>query len=384
MPLGTGRVVRPTGSQRTQQLSTIAGGAPQSPLAAPTPARSAAPPPAPTPPAPVSQPQTPPVTSPDQRYRDDLATARSISDDMLNGVSSARIQNPYQQQTDEYLEMLKKRLGGLDSEEMSAARDQGILELDRHTAQNLERYGSIAGASGVSGGARAALMRKALDESNFARGTLERQLVLDNIAAKDRAYQAYGGALGGATATGMDVERYNAGAQDRDTGLSLSLPFDIMSGIGGYRAEDRAAASDAAALDTVKNYINQQSSNNSTSTNGGAGTSGQPVQGSSVDSITQSLNTLGAEIGAKFEQLGAGNVSPQEYGAALDKARKYVDELIDSMYPNATEAEKSELYREKMKEWLWNSGFTNSRTNPQPRAPGVNIETLLAPPGGGE
>jgi len=209
------------------------------------------------PPAKVSPPATAAATQPPaaDRYQQDLSQANDIAKGMLAGNQSAQITDPHAQENQQYLDLLKSRLGGLDSKEMLAAKEQELSDLDHQTAQNLERYASIAGSSGVDGGARAALLGRALQQDNEGHAALQRQLITDNIAAKDRAAQVYGGALSSATNTGLDINKYNAGAKDRDTGLALSLPFDIQSGIGGYRAQDAADKANAEQTQLAKEAL---------------------------------------------------------------------------------------------------------------------------------
>lgn len=196
-------------------------------------------------------PPTPPPTDA-QQYASTLGVSGNNATEIANNVigdnHSAQISDPHAKETQDYLDMLKGRLGGMNSGEMLAEKEQGLQDLGNQTSQNLERYASIAGSRGVQGGANASLMRKALVEDNQGRASLERGLIMDNIAAKDRASQAYGGALQTATATGLDVGKYNAGATDRDTGLAMNLPFSILSGIEGTHATN---VSDAATQDTI-------------------------------------------------------------------------------------------------------------------------------------
>jgi hypothetical protein len=285
-----------------------------------------------------------------QRWADDHHNAGVIADQILGDSAAARIEDPHAEENAEYLKMLKSRLGGLDAEEMRAARDQGQLELGRQTAQNLERYGSIAGASGVQGGARAALMGKALNESNFARGSLERQLIMDNIAAKDRAHQAYGGALQGATATGLDIQRYNAGAQDRDTAARIGLPFDVMSGIGSYRAEDQAQANNQAAIDLAKEAVNKQSQPVTAPQN----TPNQLDEDTTykVEKITTALNEIGGEVG---KNIGPFYLPTTE----ISKAVAAIKERVALQFPDEPETELKNKTRAQLIEWLWNAGVIN-------------------------
>ncbi len=298
----------------------------------------------------------------------DFETSKNLADNLLKGNESARISNPYQKQHDEYLELLKKRLSGLDSDEMRAAKEEGLSQLDQQQAQSLERYASIAGSRGVSGGAAAGLMGKALHENNLGRASLERQLILDNIAAKDRAMQAYGGGLMDVTGVGMDVTKYNAGAQDRDTGLKLSLPFDIMSGIGGYKAADEAKAAGTRAEDLARLAISGGGSASATPATSSAVTvdaNGKPVvkapdaaidpknQGR-VDELGNTLNATGAEIA---RALSGGR--DQEVIGKLSEVADVLREQVDLTFPTATEEQKKKAFSDAWRSWGSNAGIWN-------------------------
>ena len=287
------------------------------------------------------------------RYQADLSQAGQIAKDMLKGKESAQISDSRAQENQSYLDLLKSRLGGLDSKEMLASKEQGLAELDQQTAQNLERYSSIAGSNGVNGGARAALMGRALQQSNEGRAALQRQLITDNVAAKDRAAQAYGGALSSATATDMDISKYNAGAKDRDTGLSLSLPFDVMSGIGGYRAQDSADKANAEqvqiAKDALKNLSDSQTqqtpaasgSNVSSILPGGETTSGaaQPSGGRDLSNGVVPGNSLSVEEPDPSSFTSSNEVAGKPLTLAQAK--------INARDPQEAEQKTKQLYLER-------------------------------------
>ncbi len=301
---------------------------------------------------PIQPPKPPPA--PDAattQYTNDLTTAQGIANNIIGDSTAAHINNPYREQTDEYLQVLRGRLGGMDSEEMRASREEGLAGLSQQTAQSLERYGSIAGANGVQGGARAGLMGRALAEGDRTRASLERNLIMDNMLAKDRAAQAYGGALQGATNTEIGVQTYNAGADDRMTGLRMNLPFQIMSGIGGYRAADAADAASSRQEGIAQQALDRLNQS------GGATTPQRNAVDSesqtSIDRLTTTMNDLGAIVG--------GDVGPDKNKAykAMNDAAQALRERINLQFGDEPDTEKRRLFEEQWREWLWNAGLIN-------------------------
>lgn len=282
-----------------------------------------------------------------------LQTAITQANQLLAGHEAARIDDPYAAQTQEFLNTLKNRIGGMNSQEMQAARDQGLLGLDRETNQNLERYASIAGAHGVQGGAAAALMGKALNNANYARGNLERQLLLDNIAEKDKAAQAYGGALSTATQGAYNYGTYNAGAHDRDTAAHLSLPFNLLSIGQANAAEGRSDRSNQEMLDTIKSYIN---------------TSKEPLPVKAVEGTTNTseqsqvagnqLSGLGADVG---KQIDSGYDA--DWTTINDKLQEAADLIAKQVASeNGGKLNQTQL-NDRLSEWMWNAGLTSSAEN---------------------
>lgn len=321
---------------------TVAGAAPTT-----TPLTTTPTPPAPQP-SPVSPP--PPAAAP-QRWQDDFGVASDISNKILAGNEPKHVVDQYKGQTDDFLSILKERLAGLDSKEMLAAKEEGQASLNNQMAQSLERYGSIAGANGVQGGARAALMGKALHEQDLGRASLERNLILDNIAAKDKAAQAYGGALQGATNTALGVNKINTDADNAFTGLKLSMPFQVMSGIGGYRAEDRAKEAGDKELDVVQQYLKDMPSQQGPTTPQRNAVDQQDQ--TSIDKLTTIMQDAGAVAGSDV------GTDKNKVYKAMDDAAKALRERINLQSADEPDEVKKQLFDEQWREWLWNAGLIN-------------------------
>lgn len=321
---------------------------------------------APTTPDPVTPPAapTPPPAAPRPTFAGDLADATTIADNLLAGHEPAHVTDPHAADNAANLARLQARLGGLDSVEMLAAKEQGLASLDQSTAQNLERYGSIAGAHGVQGGAAAGLMGRALQENNQGRAQLERQLVLDNIAAKDAASTAYGNALAGQTRNGIDMSTTNTAADNAFTGLQISLPFDIMNGMGTYTAADDADAANNRALDIAEKAAggDAPAAPTTTSSTGEAGrneldTSAQTTI-TKIDSSIKSLtDSMGTSVG--------GNRGAYLPGEDIAKLVPMLREKIETMYPDEPTTEKSRIMQEELRKILFDTGIINTQGQPR-------------------
>lgn len=285
-------------------------------------------------------------------YTQDLGTAGSIAEELLQGKEHATIADPYEQQRQEYVKYLQGRLGGLDSGEQRAMKEEGLAQLDQQTAQNLERYGSIAGANGVQGGARAGLMGKALHENNLGRAQLERQFVMDNIAIKDKAAQAYGGAMNDASNIALGVGKYNAGAHDADIAALLGTQFDIMSGIGANRSEIKADDFTQQSINIARAAATPPPATTPTSPSSGPTT----ATGYSTQTVappaeyTNRLNTLGAETGKYVE---SGN---------WDEVNSRLQQAVETIMEQAKVGRVGNP-SQLISEWMWNAGLTSSATN---------------------
>jgi hypothetical protein len=296
-------------------------------------------------------------STPRPTFESDLAAATKISDGLLAGKEPAHVTDPHAADNAAELARLQARLGGLDSKEMLAAKEQGLASLDQSTAQNLERYGSIAGAHGVQGGAAASLMGRALQENNQGRAQLERQLVLDNIAAKDNASQAYGAFLNGQTANGIGMSTANTAADNAYTGLGISLPFDIMSGMGTYTAAD-----DAAALNEKALGIAEKAAGGGAPSAPAVGTTGEPNRNIVAESDQISINKITSSIDDVTKQLG----EIVESGTGFLKAQSLTDllamfkERINLTHADEPASEKTRILREQWQQALFSAGVVNT------------------------
>lgn len=345
---------------------------PKAPVVLPRPA--AAPPPAATPPAPTYNTRE----QDEAEYYDERQRAEDEAKKALEGKEHATISNPLQQENDEYLALLKSRLGGLNSEEMLAAKEQGLVSLDQATAQNLERYGGIAGAAGVQGGARAALMGRALQENSQGRAQLERQLILDNLSAKDRASQAYGGALSGMTNTALGIETYNAGSHDADIAALLGLTQGNQAGVTGKVAatDSRRAGDDATQI--ARDAIRASAPASPTTATGTTGEVGRNiVEGQdkvSLDKIKRSVEDIRTKI-AKSTEAGQVSGISEDLNTLMGPLR----EQIKAEYPDEPGVEKTRLMKEALRKILFDAGVINTQGAPRAGVSPMQLNFLNNP-----
>lgn len=221
--------------------------------------------------APPTAPTTTPTPPPVNTYVADTRIAKDmIAGDMGAGMDWAntvlpdgtlgRLNDPRQAEINELLAKLKERTGGMNSQEMLAAREQGLAGMDQQLSQNLMRTNRLAGNAGVRGGAAAGLGAQAIRQNSADRAGLERQMILDNIAQKNSAFAAYGSALTGQQGTELGIQQYNAGAGDRETVGRLDLATQyggmIDSARAGIAADRTAAESTQIAKDFLKTSQN--------------------------------------------------------------------------------------------------------------------------------
>ncbi len=323
-------------------INTAATPPPAAPVVPPAtaPAPAAPPPAAPTPPNPADA---------DKRFADDVTKYGDMAKHLMPDGTISRITDAHAGATQDQLDLLKSRLGGLTSEEMLAAREQGITGLNQSMAHNLESYASHAGGQGVRGAANAALQGRAYAQNNQDRAGLERQLILDNVAQKDKAAQAYGGALAGATDTALGVTQYNAGAADREHGGQLSLGMDLLSGAGGYRATDRTNYDSDQSTGLAKKYLDDLKKGPGTGS--GTDASGYTDDKNLIESSTRDLTDM---IGT-YKQIVNSGATGLAFNTIRDqvtaKAMAVIKDRVEAEYPAASMKEKDAYVAAELKEF---------------------------------
>jgi hypothetical protein len=223
------------------------------------------------------------------------------------------LSDDYRGQMDDYLAMLKERTGGMDSKEMLAMREQGLAGMDQQLAQNMRRAGQIAGNAGVRGGAAAGLQMGALNQTAAQRANLERQMIIDNIAQKNQAFAAYGGALGGASDRALGIGQFNIG-QDTKAALTpaqLAMQYGglIDSTASGIKADRSAAENTKLAGEIYKGVLG-----------GGVAAPTATSAPNSFQSVVSAAGTGGMKLDGV--QMGPNTVSEEEAFNSLPEAVK--------------------------------------------------------------
>lgn len=256
-PLNTGTSAPAPTAPVTNSLTTGSGlGSSLTPTAPPV-ALAPAPSPAPTSapaPAPVSPPSMAASTG---TYVDSLNKATDISKGIIGDTKAATISDPRSADMNQMLALMKDRLGGMTQQELQAEQESGLYNIDKQRAGEMEQYASIAGANGISGGAKASMEGQALRNADANQAALQRQLILDNVAQKNQALGAYSGALTGQQGVELGIGTYNANAADRDAALKMGMPFQVLSGMQGQNATDVSNFFGSKGIDTANAAIAQ-------------------------------------------------------------------------------------------------------------------------------
>lgn len=236
-----------------------------------------------------------------------INAGQGLATGIIGNTQPATISNPYSQQWNDYLGLLKSRLGGMTQQELQTEQDQGLAGINQQLGDNQERLAGAAGAQGLSGGVSAGLQAKALNQAQQSRTDLQRQLVLDNITQKNNAMQAYGGALNTATGFGLDTSKFNAGATNSFNALKLGLPIQLGNMIQGQAASDTTNDHNQQMLDLIKSspFLNGPTSTSNIDTSGinvaptGAGDAAKKAYGSLASNQT-SIDWSSANPGTPF------------------------------------------------------------------------------------
>ena len=107
------------------------------------------------------------------------------------------------------IEARRANLGGLSAQENQALRERATQGIDRGTQTALRQLRGIQGASGVRGATAAAQQGRQLAAGQSAKAQAERDLLLQNVAQKDKALSAFEESVGGAEGTEQQRELFN-------------------------------------------------------------------------------------------------------------------------------------------------------------------------------
>lgn len=204
----------------------------------------------------MATPRTGPDTAAaEARYWENLKQGQAKADEMFKEGSLGRMEDSRQAEMNEQLAKLKAGQDGMTPEEMTAAREQGRVEIDRQLAQNQRGLGASAAANGVRGASAAGLQARAGQQAQAASGDLARKLVTDNLAQRNFGTQLYGNTLQAQQGTELGIQKENLGAQRSEAFGRASLPFQIAGGLDAAGAGARADWFGQQQVDLGQGYL---------------------------------------------------------------------------------------------------------------------------------
>lgn len=256
------------------------------------------------------------------------------------------------------LDRLKGNLGGLTAEENRAAMEQGQAGVQNEMKQNLERYAARAGGQGVRGAANAALQGKAYTQANQDTAAYNRQLILDNVSAKQAASQAYTGAgqaysgaagahtasIGGVADRSLGVANTNIGLRNAELYGRTSTPFQFGSALDAAGAGGAANYYTGAGLDASKNYLSTLPK----PTDPNAPKELNKVDAAGQHTMDEADKTLG-DYGTKMRSIAWGDAL--QAGAIAGDARNAIKDKIMAQYPDESESSQKAKIDSEMQKW---------------------------------
>jgi hypothetical protein len=235
-----------------------------------------------------------PGKTPEQQVRDDTALGYGMADEYGIGKegSMGRLNDERKGEMDA---LLAKQLAGLDGmtpQEMQAAREQGNAGINQQLATNMAQFGDIAAGAGIRGGSAAGLQMQALSEAQSASGSLQRQLILDNMAQKNIAMDRYGNTLQNQQGVGLGIQSSNNQSMNAEQLARHLAAGNFGSQVDSVRSGNAANDLSNRSIDVAQSMVDKVGS---TGKSGGT----QPSGGRSDQTVESSAQNFQETYGVE-------------------------------------------------------------------------------------
>lgn len=141
----------------------------------------------------------------------------------------------------------KAMLDGMNSQEMQAQRELADGEINRNAQTSLRQMRGIQGAAGVRGATAGAQQANILNMAGRNKQDFERQLLLDNMAAKRAGLDAYENSVNGR-------DQFNIGQQNKEQYGRSAFPFQYAGMQQGFITDANNARLTQQQLDDADAY----------------------------------------------------------------------------------------------------------------------------------
>lgn len=318
----------PTQQEQAATVGQPGAAAPAAPAAPTSPATPAAP--------------TTPVVPPEQRVKDHLAAGMEFANQYIGDGSLGRLADPRAREAQDLLNKQHGRLQGLNSQEMLAAREQAITNIKQNSANDMRRMSQLAGSAGVRGGAAAGLQAQVMRGAANDRAGFERQMILDNVAQQNKAYDQYGQTLGNQQGVELGIGKYNLEQGNREKLGQLGTAFQYGGLIDSYGASDDAKAQGEKSIQLAKDYIDKL----------GQPAAEKPYQPNELDDDEKQLvESASKAVETEVKRLtDAVNAKDGiQMADAAGKLRAAITEQVSAEFPNESESKKRQIIEDRYK-----------------------------------
>lgn len=216
-----------------------------------------------------------PQQTPGQRLEEDIAKGYEMADKYGIGKegSMGRLTDERKAEIDALLAKQQAGLDGMTPEEMRAAKELGVGNINSQLSTNMSMLGDLAAGNGVRGGSAVGLQMGALSEAQAASGQLSRQLILDNLAQKNIAMDRYGNTLQTQQGVGLGIQDANNQSSNAEKLARELAAGNYSSQYDSYRAGDKADDFTQQGIDISRSAVD------SLKTQGEAGKEGKDTRG---------------------------------------------------------------------------------------------------------
>jgi hypothetical protein len=250
----------------------------------------------------------------------DIDAGQEFGKELLPAGSLGRVDETRSGDISDVIARRRALLGGLTGEESQAARDIATQNIGRETQGRSRQLAALQGRAGIRGGLAGAQQAGVLESGAEQRANFERQLLLENRGAQERALGAFEQSVGSAEANELGRQQFNLSQSARERQAQLSTALGIAQ-LGtaersALRSKEAIAATGAAPrLDAGGNLLGDAVGGAF-----GAATnlaSAIPVLGGPIASVTKSI---GSAVGSVFSGFcySSGTLIEMEDGTYKD------------------------------------------------------------------
>lgn len=227
-----------------------------------------------------------------QTFDDAYAAGQAQANQLFADGSMGRVDAGRSADTADLLARYRAGLNGYSDQEMQAKRELADGEINRNTQTSLRQLRGIQGASGVRGATAGAQQANVLNIADRNKQDYERQLMLDDMAARRAGLDSYGNALNNAQDFERQGQEFNIGQQNKEQYGRAAFPFQYAGMQQGFITDAQNTALQEQNNQAASDYYNMMSQQYAAGKNGSSASSSGGTYPDNYDAVSDPNNPM--------------------------------------------------------------------------------------------